>query len=61
MKKESRRCNKCKRIIFYVVPKKTVMGLFVEVDHVDKRPWGGWDGKYWCKECWEKHQTEVDK
>jgi len=61
MKKESRRCNKCKRIVFYMIPKKTVMGLFMEVEQEKKRPFVLRENKYWCKECWEKHQAEAEK
>ena len=49
MKKSPRYCNKCKRVIFYFVPKMR--------DEQIKRQWVGRNGKYWCKECWERHEV----
>lgn len=57
MKKDSRLryCNKCKKPIFRVVPKKD-WGIFMEVTNEDIRPWLIRDklGGYIYKECYEK-------
>lgn len=56
MKKGSklRKCNACGAGIFWIVPKRNC-GIFIECDTKDIRPWLIRDGKYWCKECYEKH------
>lgn len=61
MKRATRKCCTCKRVVFVVIPKKHQLAptLFREVEHREKRPFVLRENKYWCEECWTKHEKEI--
>lgn len=62
MKKGSklRKCHKCKKPVFWLVPNGYLFGIIPEGKVKKVNPFLYRNNKLWCAECWEKETKQND-